>query len=449
MSTLHDRLSDLADAAPTGAPTGAAPGDLWVSGRRLDRRRRLGTAVAVATAAALVGGLAGLSWSRSDVDVQPAGPRTELGFPDRFYLPSERLPGTDDTGPIGPLSALLSGHERPIGISATGEYAFLDLPTRADRTFVGDVGGPAINADGTKVAYWREGRPSGEPLGDGYDSIVGVNVYDTVSGDVVTFPVPTEHGLQDQALVWAGDTLWFEVWQNDAPRDDGSASGSLQETVAWNPADDSRTTWDRGLPGLSLWSASAWDGRLVGLGGQGALRFFTHEGTEVRAEVDMSPRVDPHVVVSDDGRRLAALEDTDGPSVTDTLPQPLLVGELPDRAGTTPAVAPQQVPGTADQGVNEVLGWRDDSHVVAMRYGNGADRQAALVSVDVVTGEQELLAPLTTNTPELAADALEGPLLDAPPPPDPLDPRLVYGGIAAILLGCTVALVWWRRRVQR
>src|SRR5688572_17021851 len=122
MSTLHDRLSDLADEAPTGPP----PRDLWESGRRLHRRRRLGTAVVVATSVALIGGLAGLSWSRSDVDVQPAGPHTELGIPDRFYLPSERLPGTDDTGPIGPLSVVLSGYERLVGVSGTGEYAYLD-----------------------------------------------------------------------------------------------------------------------------------------------------------------------------------------------------------------------------------------------------------------------------------------------------------------------------------
>ena len=133
MTTLHDRLSDLADEAPGSAP----PSDLWATGRRLHRRRRAGTAVVVAAALVALAGLGGLGWSRSHDTVRPAGTDTPLGMPDQIWSASEHLPGTDDTGPIGPLVAVVptvrdswTGNRSNglLGISATGEYAFLDLP---------------------------------------------------------------------------------------------------------------------------------------------------------------------------------------------------------------------------------------------------------------------------------------------------------------------------------
>ena len=221
MTTLHDRLSDLADEASSDP----LPGDLWATGRRLHRRHRAGTALVVAIVVGLLTGITGLSWSRSHVDVEPASEVGRLGFPDRFYWPSEDLPTTTDTGPIGPLSALLSGIQKPVGISGTGEYAILDLPGWSQgNQFDARGESPELSADGTRVAYWSSGRSTGDPVDRGVDPYTGVSVYDTVTGEVDTYPVETAHGLMPADLVWAGDDVWFQIWQYDAPRADGSSS---------------------------------------------------------------------------------------------------------------------------------------------------------------------------------------------------------------------------------
>lgn len=135
MTTLHDRLADLA----ADAPAGQAEPDLWDRGRRLVRRRRDTQVIAGATAA-LVAALGIGWWQQSPGPVAPASAEAELRLPDRFYEPGGWLPGTGDSGPIGPLAAVL-GAERSswtggdygvVGISgATGDYRFLDLPDDA------------------------------------------------------------------------------------------------------------------------------------------------------------------------------------------------------------------------------------------------------------------------------------------------------------------------------
>jgi DNA-directed RNA polymerase specialized sigma24 family protein len=89
MSTLHDRLADLADEAghADGAPLGH---DLWVQGRRWQRRRRVGAvAVAGVLAAALIA-LGGVSWQVGQPEeLRPAG--SPAGLPDRVWLPSAAL----------------------------------------------------------------------------------------------------------------------------------------------------------------------------------------------------------------------------------------------------------------------------------------------------------------------------------------------------------------------
>src|SRR4051812_8665492 len=104
MTTLHDRLADLADDAPPGGP---AP-DLWERGRRYHRQRRVGTlAIAGAACVALVA-IAGLSWQQSGGLPEPAAPPSvERALPDRLWTPSPWLPGTDEAGPLGPLAAVV------------------------------------------------------------------------------------------------------------------------------------------------------------------------------------------------------------------------------------------------------------------------------------------------------------------------------------------------------
>jgi hypothetical protein len=134
MSTLHDRLAELADDAPAA---GQLPGDLWQRGRRIARVRRAGTAVVVlAACVALVIVWAG-AWSRARTSVEPAEPGTTAAIPATLYAPSRWLPGTSGH-PIGPLAGVLEAVRgrnvglAPVGISAlTGEYRFLDLPGSA------------------------------------------------------------------------------------------------------------------------------------------------------------------------------------------------------------------------------------------------------------------------------------------------------------------------------
>jgi hypothetical protein len=446
MTTLHDRLSDLADEAPISA----APPGTWSAGRRLQRRQRLGTGLVVATVVALLSGLVGFSWAQSDVDVQPASPTQELGLPDRFYPVSERLPGTDDTGPIGPLSATLTGYERLVGISGTGEYAYLDLPAWPTFDSVDFPAEAALSADGTQLAYWSTGRPSGEPVSDVGDPVVAVRVYDTVTGDTVMYAVPTEHGLSPEDLVWAGDRLWFEVWQYDGPEVDGGRSSTRQQTVAWVPSTDEHRVWEATQPVVDLTGATGWNDSLVTSGGEGAVRLTTVAGTELRARLSSPPvRGSSSVFLDEEGEQVAVLGDRDEDASTSDGSEPLLVADLPDELGGTSSVPVREVPGTREQPVFEVLGWRDATHVVVS--GFDGDLQGAL-SVDVETGEQVVLAARDSgqvNRLDFAADALTGPVFDAPEPPEPLHPLLVYGGIGAILVAGAGALVWWRRRVQR
>ena len=148
MTTLEDRLADLADDAPAGEAT---PG-LWERGLSLHRRRRRGT-IAIAAAAVVALSVLGVaSWRMADADPAPAEPGSDLRLPDRFFTPSKWLPGTDDEGPIGPLVAVAATERAGAAygmaaVSTTGEYRFLDLPSRA----VDNTGGSAevsLSADG-------------------------------------------------------------------------------------------------------------------------------------------------------------------------------------------------------------------------------------------------------------------------------------------------------------
>ncbi|MGZ3527302.1 MAG: hypothetical protein ACXVAO_06330 [Vulcanimicrobiaceae bacterium] len=193
MTTLHDRLADLVDDLPTPPPGD----DLWERGRRFHRLRRGGTLAIVATAVLALVAIAGLTWQRSSAPSPaptPAG--SPVGLPDRFYPPSPWLPGTDDAGPLGRLIAVVQAErggwggtrQGVVGISAsTGDYRFLDLPDLA--------GGAVLSADGRHVAYWVTGAVSGSAH-VGSAPVVGVAVYDTVTGHVERQVVPTEHGLE-------------------------------------------------------------------------------------------------------------------------------------------------------------------------------------------------------------------------------------------------------------
>ena len=401
----------------------------------------------VAAALVALAGLGSLGWSRSHVVVQPAGTETPLGMPDQIWLADEHLQGTDDTGPIGPLVAVVptvrdTWFGRPdngvLGISATGEYAFLDLAHGIDSS----IGQPAVSADGRYVAYWRSGTPSGTPgnlamAEEGVGVGVGVGVYDTVTGKTYERLVETEHGLQPENLLWAGDRVWFDVWQMDAPSGDGGQSSSLTEIVSWDPVRDVVQYADRRI---DLSRATAWDGSVVTSRENKLLRSGP-TSTETIGVLDsevfdfQSP-----LFVSPDGTRVAAPQAPWGGD-----PVPLLVGTLGPAAGT---VTLDEVPSVSVTFQGSLLGWRDPDHVVVADYGAGTG-EATYEAIEVATGDAEILGYAEGNPPIFAAEALTGPVFEAPEPPAPRNPFLVYGGGAAILLAAGLALRWWRRRVQR
>lgn len=207
-SDLRDRLEDLAAHTPHGVP----PVDLWTRGVRRRRATRAATAVVVAAAVLLVG-IGGWAFRTGEQRVEPADTHGAPHLPDRFYQPSPWLHAFD--GPPGHLVAVGTAEHRSLfhsrtdvyGVTAVGgAYGFLDLPESA---VAGDTGGPtspALSPDGSRLAFWTTGTPSGTPnthlLGV---TITGVSVYDTTTGRVEHAALDTVHGISPALLTWSDD----------------------------------------------------------------------------------------------------------------------------------------------------------------------------------------------------------------------------------------------------
>jgi hypothetical protein len=426
MTTLEDRLAALADDAPQAE---VSPG-LWERGLRLHRRRRRGTVAVAAAALVALSALGVASWRLADVDPAPAAPGDGLPLPDEFFNPSEFLPGTADDGPIGPLVGIVgaerAGSEFPglAGVSTTGEYRFLDLPSYAiDATYGFPVS--ALSADGRRVAYW---------YGDDA-SVDGVAVYDTTSGHVDRLPIESDYGLAIEALLWSGDQLWFDVWRND------DATGNSSTGVG-------SRVWDLGTgdvierSGLTdLEEAAPFGDGLVSSSAR-RLRFFEPTSARLSRVVRMDRSVQGSAAFAADGVRFAAIEDNAGPGVSGDAPAAILTGRLRGDGD----VRMTAVPGVE---ANELLAWRDASHVVVLTYN---DNDPFYYSVDVRTGEAERLsAPSPINWwpgVGVALDAWAGPVFDAPEPPSPMNPRLRAGLGLAIVVAAGLGLLVWRRRVR-
>ena len=432
--TLARRLHELADEEPPRAD--AADGrDLWARGRRRHLRQQVAAGALSLLLVLGLGSLTAAVVTSVREGVVPADAGAVLGLPDRLSTPSPWLGGTDGRGPLGPLVAVLGAERRSlgagasnalVGVSATGEYAFLDLPDLADDPSGVGLDLPvALSADGRFVAY-----PSSDA---GDDLVTGVSVYDSVTGDVERRALRGELGRTADVLGWVGHRLYvdfFEVTERTA------------DTLSAEQVDP--FVWD-----VDTGSASAVGGGLVDLvagatavpGGESVVAVHQERVVAVDAAGRRRPLVTldrdrgDRVAVSPDGGRAAVGEadvsdgrsgvwvaDVDGPA-----------------AGQTRAV-----PGLADD--DELVAWRDASHVVVHAYG-----EQAYVSVDVETGERETVLALDDVTwapgPHVAADAWQGPAFDAPAPDRPLDPVLLVqlgGGVLVLLL----ALWLLRRRMH-
>lgn len=438
MTTLHDRLADLAENAPVGAP---APG-LWDRGRRVHRRQRVGTVAIVSVTLVALGILGTTGWMRSRPEPIPAAPTDGMLLPDRFYDPSSRLSGTDDEGPIGPVSAIIyaqrsSGWRSTVnglaGVSATtGEYRFLDLPGWPEADDEQGSSTVALSADGRRVAYWHLG-PQDDNQGD-TPPVDGVAVYDTVTGEVQHYGIGSSYGIGQQGLAWVGDELWFGFFPYDDRKREGWHGGS---TTAWTPGQDATRSWSLGHGPSLLVPPTETQDALIEASGR-TVRAWTSEPRS-RTEWHVDRGIEGEVWTSPDGGRMAAVVDPDGPAVTDTVARPI-VTLVPVGGGK---IRSTEVPGVE---TNEVVGWRDDDHVVTFDYDDETYR-----SVDVESGEsQELVSMkgMDWSAALIAQDAWQAPTYVAPAPPNPLSPWLVWGGGAGSIVLGGLALVLWRRRVR-
>ena len=452
-SELRDRLTDLADHMPSGAP----PPDLW---RRGVRRRRLGQAATsvLVVALVLVLGAGFWSWGTSQQHVTPVAPQGTPHLPDRFFTPSPWLPTFDQ--PPGHLVAvgtarhktLLKTRDDVYGITAsTGEYGFLDLQDLAARQDNASAVPPALSPDGRYVGYWVTGTPSGSANTELYgQTITGVAIYDATTGQVRVARLPTTHGLAPVDLTWSDSrTLVMSVGQI-AGGDGTQRSSTWQDVrlVGWRLEDARPTPLDvpEGVDGSDRISA----GRgfvLAAASGHGQRWLVWPREPSLDREIHAPPG-NATPVASPGGAALAGV-------VGNRNPNHLVVGSIPPGPGRVTMHAVN-----ATREYYRPIAWTDHRHVVALvrnPYRNvPGPITARLDLVDVETGSARTLVDhLPGGGNAWAALSFATDLLTAPPthasaPPAPWDRRAIALGLligTALLVG--VLLVERRRRGRR
>ncbi|MFB9311915.1 hypothetical protein [Nocardioides plantarum] len=435
MTTLHDRLHELADDAPDGA---GAP-DAWARGVREHRVRRAGVAAIVALA--VIGlGVTLVSWRQQAAPTPaPAAPGATAVLPDEIFRPSPWLPGTDDEGPLGQLVAVVAGERKSwtgsesgiVGISAaTQRYRFLDLPSYG--------GGAALSPDGRHVAWWTTGSPSGTPNTGFGTSLTGYAVYDTVSEEVVRHEVSTKHGIDPSALAWADNRRVVAAYGQILAGDDGSEMDqgtSVEHHVeTWLPGDDVLV-----LPGpVTGLESAAGDGVLL---------------------VDHGDRY--AVVDARTGRTLRLLRAEGGPSGGPVLAPGAETYAVQRGSSTPTGVTVGSVESPRDAavipGAEEtygIVGWAGPDAVLVLQGeadGGNLSTGTRLVrlALDGTSTGSIVVSDVEWPAVSLAADLLDAPIVAAEAPPTPMDPRLVAGLSAGVVLAAGIVLLVWRRRRVR
>lgn len=437
MTTLHDRLAELADDAPPGTPAA----DLWVRGRRYHRLRFAGTVAVVAAASVAIALVVGVSWQRSAAPVpQPAG--SPAGLPDYVWQPSEWLPGTDEEGPLGQLAAVVPGTHGSwtgttfglFGISATtGEYRYLDLPDFPDQ-------GWALSPDGRHVAYWTVGETSSAPNGD--DPVTGFAVYDATTGETDRREIATEHGLSAETLAWADDerlVLGFGQWHDGG---DGGGLAIDNWLWSWTLGADAPARVDTG-PDDTTYASVAGDGKLVvDAGGGFGLIDLDDPGELTRIRLSVEDNVASYPVVDATGAQLAGIWGGSNPDRA-SVPNKVKTGMVPPGGGL---VGLALVPGS--DRILEIERWIGKGELAVTRMVAGDGEHMTLDRLDVRSGATVQLSAYEYNQPTFATDLLTEPTFDAQEPPDPADPRWVAGLVAGTVLLGGGMLVLWRRRVR-
>jgi hypothetical protein len=444
MTTLHDRLDDLADTVDVAQQ--GSDLDLWTLGRMQHRRRQAGAVLAGAAALVLAVGLGVLVGLPSSTDrtTPPADvPFGELHLPRTVYAPSAWAPGTDEAGPLGPVAAIgtatraypegLTGEREQqsvFGVSAVdGSVRWLDLP-EANLDDVG-YGSLTVSPDGTKVGYVVT-RQRSETTVPGSEILVeGWAVYDTVTGEALQLRDPEQPeivGTGGFAIQFSGDSRYlqtnYSLIGSDTSRDDSLVIWDV-ETGDPTVVEGTGFYW---LP--SLGSAPT---KIVWSRNEGTFSFDPATG-----ETTTKPTT-PRIVTWSDGPGSDSAYIDRGERNKDDWR--LLSGDG--------RILPLDIhPG-------DLLWWRN-AHTVVV-----PDSSSNVRFVDVRTGrtvgsfrldvapddrDRVLLSPL------YAGDLWANDLVDGVEPPDYADPRVNLSDVAlvavpAVLLG-GAGLLLWRRRVR-
>ncbi|MBS41779.1 MAG: hypothetical protein CMH83_01135 [Nocardioides sp.] len=441
MTSLHDRLADLAEDAPTPATD---PG-LWDVARRYHRRRRAGAAVLAAAVVVALLGAAGAVWPSATGSLQPAAPATPSALPSRVVDPSPWLP---TSAAPGPLALVMQAEQRSwtgsdwgslVGVSATtGAYTFLDLPGRASDVASGITAQVALSPSGRWLAYWTaDGDTSADRHPDG---LTGLAAVDLETGRVVRQEVTSPHGISPWDLAWADDETVVASW-GDIDAADASSSRNRLGVQLWTPTSNSGPSPIGPVRGRTAYQVedTPGDGSVL-LGVRGFVLVDTADLT------DTDRYVVPGIAGAPDEGVLGTPRlspDHDHLTLIDGADDRLAVAEVSPGSRTDAVVVPSEVR------VYETYGWSGDDHVVVAGDPEGADGLGGtLRSIDVRTGEAETLVRLDSfvgTEIALARDLLAVPPVERPDPPSPWDPRVAAGAALLGVLVAAGALVWRRR----
>jgi hypothetical protein len=462
-SDLRDRLAAVADRAAYDAPSGPPAGELWDRGvrRRGQQRALVSAAVVAVLAGVLAFGAVVAPALPDDARPQPATPVPveDAVLPDRIVTPPAWMPGTDEVGLPGRLSAVVSAERGgwPVaepglaGVSAAdGSMAWLDLPDDAapGPEHEGFIELPLLSPDGSRVAFWTLGETAGTPADEDRPQITGLAVWDVATGVVERHEIATEHGLQPDVLGWLNrDTVLFEAGQIQGGHDQPNRSSMSRfgQLLAWEPGSEPRAVELPRRQGYAQVEDLPGDGTILltySTRGDRNAALVNGEGELLTPAVPLGPDVGWIGAFSPSRDRLAAVPGNRNPNH-------VAVAEVPASGAQAEF---RRVPGGGR--TFSVLAWLDENRVVVhRRIGEpGEYLRTAIVSQDVRTGERRRLValPLVNSTGVQAApQLLDADVVDAPAPDDGTDPRLVAGaGAVSLLAGLVLALTWWRRRAH-
>ncbi|MDP3893266.1 hypothetical protein, partial [Nocardioides sp.] len=273
---------------------------------------------------------------------------------------------------------------------------------------------------------------------DAQSDLVGVGVYDVVTGEVSRHEVETTYGISaDEVLTWSADGTWLAVEFGQYTSPPGMSLSN--ELVSWNPSTGEmhrlagiRVSHDIGL---------APDGFVVG---SKRWRVVSPEGEVLRRlrldrEDGWPPEIGP------DGQWLAMV--ASGPTkggATDRLYAGSLSG---DGQVSTRVVSERWQP-------QPVWGWLDDERVLVWGYDEQGEHGQKLVGMNVRTGEvAEQIAWNDTSERVLGLESLARDLLRQPfaegVRPSRVPSHATMGGVMLIVTALVAGVLLVRRRLRR